>query len=195
MSIHLPRDAKILIIGDSYVEGVGSKSGGWAKAFSNSHPAYQICIDGKGGRTSIDVKHGIQKWQSFEPDAVIVEVGLNDSRYRPSKQANEVSPEEFEANLEEIFQTSRDIGADIVAFIGLSYIDERHTNPYKDDKYYSNSYVTRYNSIIEATALRHGCLFIQAPDLVELGALSDGLHPTEEGHSRIQSAVSKIVRG
>ena len=183
---------RILIIGDSFVEGVGDDvSGGWS-ARLNQFGSYNVTSLGIGGDNTRDVllripssdRHKQHKW-----DLILVEVGLNDSRWRPSKSSNEVPINEFRENLKKIAKQLSFVGHTIV-FLGLTRVNEKLAAPYKEDKYYINKEINIYDNAIKEISYKIGCEYIPVPHLAPKDELlSDGLHPSPAGHKLILASV------
>ncbi len=82
----LPRRA--LIIGDSFVEGVGAPQGkGWAAWLARKLEPWVCEVAGEGGDNTGDL---IARWPTQSYDTYVVQVGTNDSRFRPSLKGPQV---------------------------------------------------------------------------------------------------------
>lgn len=180
----------LLITGDSFVEGVGGSNGGWAQALAAHLPAGTcITIHGIGGQTSDDLLARIDAELTAQPDQVIIAIGANDSRWRPSINAHEVPLERFRANIATLAARVREAGGQ-VSFVGLASVAEHLTTPFKPDKHYRNEDLRRYDAALRDVAAANHAGYIAAPMLGEIeSALADGLHPSDHGHDLILQRV------
>lgn len=181
---------RVLIIGDSFVEGVGAKRNfGWAQMIKKSRVNWEVLISGIGGDNINKINNRLDVFEGESFDLIILCCGLNDSRYRPSKQSNEVEKNDFLHGLDRFVDFFRlhTTNANFV-IIGLSKVDESLACPYKDDKYYINGNIDLYNSLLLDFAVKIDASFIEVPDLSSIEeSLSDGLHPSDKGHQLIYS--------
>ena len=186
---------KILIVGDSFVEGVGAENKyGWAQQFKDSMRDHDTVVSGMGGD---NIHKILGRLQSFSDnfDLVILEVGINDSRYRQSKKGNEVALDKFANALREFirFFRARNRNAAII-ILGLTRVNERFTNPYKEDKHYLNSHIEKYDAMIGEVCDNEGVDYVPLPKLLtHEGLLADGIHPSAAGHKLIFQRVSEHV--
>ena len=184
---------RILVLGDSFVEGVGSSSGGWAKMLADSRPADDVTVSGVGGDNTVKLLARTAPFDSQRFDCVLIEVGLNDSRYRPSKDGSEVPIAEYADNLSTLARYFQERGA-TVTFVGLTRVDEGVTRPYKEDKHYINTELARYDEVLRKTANACDANYIGVPALAdESGMLFDGVHPSEHGHRILVDVIQPRV--
>lgn len=186
---------KILIIGNSLVEGVGAKPGcGWAYKFRDAYPGHSFLISGIGGDTIHKILNRVDSVSNNAVDIVILETGLNDSRYRPSLGSYEVLPEDFLAGIREFIVRFSGAGAKVL-IMGITAVDESRTNPYKEDKFYTNANVKLFDEIIQEACSAYSAIYISMPRFESSSSLlSDGLHPSEKGHLLIFKAVDSVFR-
>ena len=184
---------KILLIGDSFVEGVGGKnSDGWAQHIKEKLNDYDVVVSGEGGDNTEKI---IERWPKNPFDLVVVQVGTNDSRFRPSKGGHEIKPSQFTKNISKIIKLAKTKNrASSVILVGLLFVDEGLTVPYKEDKVYQNDGITKYDRLILEAAQKFGA------DYVSLNAiptksefLSDGLHPSPEAHIKISNYTLPVI--
>ena len=96
-------DNHILIIGNSFVEGVGADGkNGWAQILSTQYKS-NMTISGVGGDTIKKILARFPKILDKKHQLVILEVGINDSRYRPSLKSREVELTEFLRGLNKFY--------------------------------------------------------------------------------------------
>ena len=180
---------KCLIIGDSFVEGVGgTNTRGWAHKVSKFLNGYSVKLSGAGGDNVDDL---IERWPNEIFNLYIIQVGTNDSRFRPSMSSHEVSESAFRDGLKKIFNLVRSGNIDaIMIFVGLFFADEAKTVPYKEDKIYNNISLKKFDELIESFCASSGASYISLDEINrDLSLLSDGIHPSPEGHSKIANIV------
>ena len=116
------RFVNIVITGDSFVEGVGGSSGGWAQMLADRTKELAVSIFGIGGQTSQDLMKRIAGEIGSETAVVIISIGVNDSRIRPSLRRNEVPIDQFEDNVEKAICAVLEHGASCLV-VGLKTVD------------------------------------------------------------------------
>lgn len=184
---------RILIIGDSFVEGVGGTDGGWAQDFARGAADSEVVTSGIGGDNTEDLLSRYRAHLSFEPQLTVVQIGLNDSRYRPSRNGNEISPEQFRSNLISLVRAFRDVPS-MVMLVGLTTVDESLADPYKEDKHYKNAQIAKFDEIVRQVAADLEAHYVAGPDLAGGDdLLSDGLHPNDNGHAIILHEVLAAI--
>lgn len=187
MAIH--SHSRVLITGDSFVEGVGGSDGGWAQRLARTSSDMTVEIRGYGGHTSDDLLQRVADELAYKPTLVIVGIGINDARWRPSLAGHDVPLARFASNIAAIASAVTTIGAESV-FVGLTSVDETLTTPYKPDKFHRNSDSARYDATLKSLAGAHAAGYVCGPDLAAVpDALCDGLHPSDIGHGLILRAV------
>ena len=184
--------ATIFVVGDSLVAGVGSTSGGWAQRLAEVWTDTSI-IGIPGASTSeLLVRLGATSSDYLATArTVIVHIGINDSRLRPSKGASEVSLDEFRRNLIRIVKFFPN--ADKIAFVGLPRVIEELANPYRPDRHYLNCLVSVFDYAIREAAKESDALYIDVPALDAGGMMADGIHPSDEGYLAILYRVLKLL--
>ena len=188
-----PQTDRIVITGDSFVEGVGSSAGGWAQRLAHELATHSVAVHGIGGNTSGDLVARIERELEPNPSVVITGIGINDARWRPSAGSHEVPIEQFAANAEAVIDVVVRRGA-ALWFVGLTSVDEALTDPFKDDKHYHNATIARYDVRLREIAVRRNVGFIEGPDLASVdGGLADGLHPSDVGHTTVLHAVRSAI--
>ena len=183
---------KILVIGNSFVEGVGATDKkGWAFLLKEEAPLHDFILSGVGGDNILKILNRVSNVPNIQFDIVILEVGLNDSRFRPSLQDNEVPLNSFSEKLMEfhLFFKSKNEKCENI-FLGLTHVNEGLTNPYKKDKHYLNDLIEQYDGAVKKVASQIGARYFSVPVLADnLNNLSDGLHPSDTGHALIKEFV------
>ena len=183
----------IVITGDSFVEGVGVSSGGWAQMLADRTKELAVSIFGIGGQTSQDLMKRIAGEIGSETAVVIISIGVNDSRIRPSLRRNEVPIDQFEDNVEKAICAVLEHGASCLV-VGLTTVDEARTSPFKEDKIYQNKSIAAYDEVLRLKSHELNVGYVTVPSIAdEQGALADGLHPSDVGHNRILSVVEPAL--
>jgi lysophospholipase L1-like esterase len=180
---------RILILGDSFVVGVGATQAGWAEQVAGRCRSWaEVTVSGGNGDTSAELLTRAPGLATERFTAVFIQIGLNDSRYRPSKKAQEVPLDTFTANLRELCEIFQQTGS-WVWLIGLGGVDEAGTDPWKEDEHYRNDLVSTYDRALERVASQTGAGFLACPALWRDHLLADGLHPSQAGHDAIAARV------
>ncbi len=189
-----PTKLRLVITGDSFVEGVGGSNGGWAQMLSRRLTDISVEIFGIGGHTTRELKQRSADEIGDDAALVIIGIGINDSRIRPSLGQNEVPLEDFGANVNEIVSNAVRSGAACIV-VGLTTVDELQTTPFKEDKIYKNNSMSEFDAVLRTTALNAGASYVGLPSLAAIpDALADGLHPSNTGHRMILESVEPEVR-
>ncbi len=182
-----------LIVGDSFVKGTGASElqNGWAYLLKERYDQSKFIISGVGGDNIEAVNSRLNDLLKEKYDIVILGVGINDSRYRPSLGGFEVSLDNFKDGLSNFAQRVRSQNRSVKIYIvELTYVNESLTSPYKPDKYYSNENIKKFNQAIIETAKNLGVKVIKAPSLNNRpNLLSDGLHPSDLGHFELYKSI------
>ena len=190
----LKSHSRVLITGDSFIEGVGGSNGGWAQRLVRSTAEITIDVRGIGGHTSDDLVRRVDDELAGKPTLVIVGIGINDARWRPSLAGHDVPISRFARNISAIAAAVTTAGAESV-FIGLTSVDEALTTPYKPDKFHHNVHSARYDATLRSVVGDHGARYVSGPDLAAVpDALADGLHPSDIGHDLILSAIEAELK-
>jgi lysophospholipase L1-like esterase len=184
----------VLIIGDSYVEGVGAKkNNGWAFLLKDKMSKYLFEISGTGGDHTEKI---LSRFPGKEYNIYIIQTGTNDSRFRPSKNEEEIPVQKFKNNLLEIINKIHAINSNAkIMFVGLLFVKEEKTSPYKPDKYYKNVIIRKYDKIIENFANEHKIMYVSLREMLKnKESVYDGLHPSENGHIKISQLVANKLK-
>ena len=178
----------ILIIGNSFVEGVAAKDNfGWAQRLRNKFAHLNVLISGVGGDNILKINNRLDRLPQKKFDFVFLEVGINDSRYRPSINSEEVPIRQFKDGIKYFATHFRESNPSVRIFVlGLTRVDERKTTPYKEDKHYLNSNITKYDRALKEISQEIGLIYLSVPLLNDQDSLlADGIHPSDEGHKEI----------
>lgn len=184
----------ILIIGDSYVEGVGAKKNeGWAFLLRNKMPKHIFEISGIGGDHTEKI---LNRFPEKKYDIYIIQTGTNDSRFRPSRNEEEVPIDKFKNNLLRIINKIYIINNNAkIMLIGLLFVKEEKTSPYKPDKYYKNFIIRKYDNKLIDFAQENNITYVSLGKMLQnKDSVHDGLHPSENGHVMISQIVAKELK-
>ena len=196
--------SKLLIIGDSFVEGVGDTEDGWAYRLKRQlDDKHEINVSGVGGRNVLDVEKELSaRLTKDDIDILIVNIGINDSRTRASKGNKlEVEPADFLNACKRVIQMAHTSKAHTVIFLGTSRVDESIVKDYKPDKSHTNEGAQEIDYILASLANDKDILYIPISHLINPRVLpktlSDGLHPNSNGHMLITKTVYNdiVARG
>ena len=183
---------KILIIGNSFVEGIAAKNNfGWAQRFRKEYAQHFIELSGIGGDNILKILARLSRYSSYDFDSVILEVGINDSRFRPSQSGEEVPLPIFKKGINEFANLFKQSNQNVkIVLIGLTRVNEVLTNPYKEDKYYTNSNIAIYDKALKDVSHELELVYIDMPKLHDkVGLLADGIHPTDKGHNLLYHSI------
>jgi len=182
-----------LVIGDSFVEGVGAPvNKGWAYLLKENLQQDSVDVSGEGGDTTEKI---IRRFPHVPYERYIVQIGTNDSRYRPSLKTSEIPEKKFRDNLSRIIKIINNANQEAkVIFVGLLFVDEIKTIPYKEDKVYKNTLLRQYDKYIAELCESSGFKYVSLESMLgELSFLSDGVHPSEKGHREIFKLVKQSL--
>ncbi len=206
---------RILVFGDSIVWGADDfEKGGWTdrlkvyylkKANPDEADFNEIYNLGNPAKTSSEIlknfegelKRMLMK-EFSKQNIIIIQTGINDSRYINSKKSVQVSTKIFEKNLFKFIKISKRYVKTLI-FVSLYPLDESRCDPvsWNSDHSFKNKYVVEYERVIEQVCKKENILFIdvysefQKTDYKKL--LSDGLHPNAKGHELIFNIVKDFI--
>src|SRR5882672_2742763 len=126
---------RIVAIGDSVIEGKAADPHcGWVDLFSSQLYAeptlVQLINRGRGGCTVSLLRARLyQDCIAHDPDLVVVGVGVNDSRHRPSRSGPETPIGQFRYELEQILSTLKEKTSADILVPGQVPVIDRLVNP------------------------------------------------------------------
>lgn len=190
-------DKTICVFGDSTVQAAYVKAG-WVdllrRHLEEKYPRDFVNVFklGIGGHTSDDI---LQRFESEArvraPSAIIFAFGVNDSGYFKVLTRPIVSAQRFTANVQAIITKAKQFSSDIT-FIGPALGDDSLLKPFPGSsrgKTYDRSRTEVYNRILEKTVTAGGCRFINLLDKLQPADFQDGLHPNDQGHTKIFEVI------
>lgn len=168
-------EGKIIALGDSLTAGLGvdpdlSYPAQLQKRLETEGYRYRVVNAGVSGETSSGTLSRLNWILSQNPDIVILEIGANDG-------LRGIETALVEKNLQEILKTLRERGV-ITIFAGMKMV-----------RNLGDEYTARFNQMYPRLAKANNVIFM--PFFLEGVATvrdlnrADGIHPNEEGYSRI----------
>ena len=200
----------ILIFGSSITWGAWDKEGGWAqrlksfadkKALSTNFNYYTAvyCL-GVSGDTTTDLLERFDTEVNARADEhedllIIIETGINDSQLILAENRHAVSPEEYKKNLAKLVEKSKHYNAKLI-FLGLTPVDERvDPIPWAPESSYRIEFVKKYDEILKSVSRENNIPYIELMSRFSKSnypnLLTDGAHPSTEGHKIIYEEVRK----
>lgn len=207
---------RVLVFGDSIAYGKWDKKGGWVDQLKSYYDnsaidykdrefpsIYNLSISGDETRGVLDrfTDEVYARWHNWKGEgfAFIFAIGTNDSAEEGSLREKRSSSEIYTHQLEELIKQANKFSNKIL-FVGLLPVDETRTKPvYWKDVYWSNNRIRAFDKAMEDVALKNNCVYIPFYDQFEnKKLLSDGLHPTSEGHDiifeKVRPALDELLK-
>lgn len=182
---------RVCVFGASITSGLNDfAEGGWCDLLKRDLIKKGIFIFNLGisGDDSSDLlKRFEPECASRRPDGIILTIGGNDSQFFMDKNEFRIDIKETCNNFEKLIEIAKKHTNNII-IIGLTRIDEERINSVyikRKRKYYKNENTERYDKAISDIAKKHDIKFIPIFDVLDEKDLSDGLHPTSEGHRKL----------
>jgi lysophospholipase L1-like esterase len=196
----MKKPQSICIFGDSVSWGAWDmEKGGWVNRLwflvakrggDNYVEVYNCSISGATTDTILACFESEAKIRSA--DALIFQIGGNDTGYELAPDNYVVSQEKFESNLEEIIRRARNITTNII-FTDLSNCDESKTTPFPSANiYYTNDNIQKYHGIMKEVCRRNDVSFLELRTL-DNDDFDDGLHPNAKGHEKVFNQIRDFL--
>lgn len=202
----------LLILGDSITWGAWDPAGGWVQRLrgfldtkkdemgNQVHTVYNLGIN---GNTSEDLLRRLdfEVQQRFDEDRdvlLIFAIGVNDSQFLLNENNVKMTVEQYEFNLENIFNKAQRYTKNIV-FVGLLPVVDEKVNPVSWNAHiaYQNNRIRSFNEALQIFCKSHAIYYINIWDnwLKEdySSMLEDGIHPNETGHKEIFICVKDYL--
>ena len=204
--------SNILIFGDSIAYGYYDSEGGWVDRlkkellnFSVDNglefdlKIYNLAISGDTTEEvlkRIGVELEARNWEE-QPTKIIFAIGINDSVL--INGLNTTPKDKFENNLQGLIKKAK-TNTDFVAFVGLTPVDESHTNPIPWDAAMKmkNKEILNYDKMIREVCKKETVhyieLFNDREEFLEFTKhLHDGLHPNIKGHEILYDKIRSYL--
>ena len=204
---------RITVFGGGTAHGLWDSQGGWSHRLRTN--LYKRTIDTNGeehwelynlairGDSSQDIKErfkdDLEETMKHEDEAeqiTILHVGGNDAQFIYEEDDVRTSPEDFEANLKEIVEQSKE-KSDTTILMGMIPVDEE-PKPIPDSggRSFTANRMKHYHGIIQEVAEEKEVLLLDLfkqfkgnSDLYQ-----DGLHPNNEGHKVIFQELQEMMQ-
>lgn len=200
-----------ILFGDSIGFGVGDyQNGGWATQLrlfidqdkrSKDNNLINLSISGDTTRNLLSRMEQEAKLRMRDKNPsefrFLIAIGTNDSRVNKDNLDNDISLEEFEANMSKLIGIAKKLSREVV-LIGLVPVNEKLTTPFKENKHYLINRIEKYNQVLAKIAKKNNLKFVdmfddwKTRDLESL--LDDGLHPNTDGHRLMFEAIKPICQ-
>ena len=192
----------IIVFGDSIAWGAyDQEKGGWVERLRLRLAPHDIDVYncGVSGNRTADLLKRLEneaKARSGRENVIImIAIGINDATFIRPLRKNEVSKEDFEKNLTQIYRKALQITKSVIA-MGLIKIDDSKTRPLSWDtgKELRDADAQAYERIAQQVSGQAGIPFIAVRDLLKPSDLYDGLHPNSKGHNKIFKEVEGFLK-
>ena len=200
-----------ILFGDSIGFGVGDfEKGGWATQLrlfidqdkkKKDNNLINLSVSGDTTRDLLarfesETKVRIRPGENRDNYTLLLAIGTNDARIDKANPGRDIPIEEYQSNLEKLITLANPFYAKIVV-IGFPPVDEARTLSFKEQNFYYNENIEKYNQIAGAVTKKNGCLFIDLYPLwkdLDVTSLSyDGLHPNTAGHELLFEQIRAIL--
>jgi acyl-CoA thioesterase-1 len=199
---------RVLIFGDSIIQGFYDEQGGWAARLINYYLAQEIAHKdnvptlfnlGISGDTTTDVLarfdfESAKRIVKGADNALVFAIGTNDTIYR--KDEVDSTPEKYTEQLTELLQIAKTFTNKIL-FVSLFPVIDSLLQPFPwstSGKCYSTERMQLFNTALNTFCDNNNLLLVDVwnsfnthPDLDSL--FFDGIHPNATGHELIARTV------
>ena len=184
----------IAVFGDSIVYGVGAEEhGGWVnkvfKDLQNDDLTHVYNLGVPGDTSELGLKRFEVEITVRNPNKVLIAFGINDSKVRVGQKRNVVSPEAYRENIFKIINISKKFTEDIT-LISPTFVGEALTTA--NGSIFTDQEIGRYVDILRDISETERLLFIDLSRVLDVETdLFDGLHPNEQGYSKIAEKIKR----
>lgn len=206
----------IFVFGTSITYGAWDVEGGWVQRLrkyldqqqlANPDLYYVVYNLGVSGNTSHDIlerfsfeiEQRLKLLDEREDILLLFSVGVNDARFHNKMRTYKVSLETYEKNISEIIQKAKNYTSKII-FIGSKPVDDNKVDPipWSPECSYRSAAVEQYDKTCAEVCSKKNIPFIDVYTPFKkqrnyLKLLSDGVHPTTEGHRFIFELVKDFL--
>ncbi len=197
----------LVAIGDSIIQGKAAHSGlSWIEQACRelARDGYEISLTnrGEGGDNIEKVSTRLNRdCLDLDPDIVVLGVGANDCRYRPSLNSQEIPLKRFSSSLNQVIRRILDESPAQICLSGQVPVVDHLVDPYKLDKHYRRDLQIAYEDEIRKAAFAHSIAYIEYfPVWIQFGEefimshLDDGLHPNNAGHKAMAETAHAVLQ-
>lgn len=193
-----------IFVGDSIVYGIGDyENNGYTSMFKHMiigmdksiSCSNYVHIAAYPGCTSNDIVSRIDAiLDSFTFEGVnnivILSIGVNDTQTIEDKQKVDIRT--YEENIKKIIESVRTHNSDI-QILGLTRIESEGQFYLKSGKFMDNRIIDKYDELLQNTCDNEDVKYIKMSDALEKDDFIDGLHPNNQGHTKIYNNVLKNI--
>ena len=157
----------------------------------------QVYNLGVSGNTTKDILKRFEFESSVRnPTEMIFQIGINDSCYLWTEDKPMVSSDKFESNLKKLIIQAGGFTKNIV-FLGLTLGDDSILKPFPGSlmgESYDLARVKKYDKILKEVVEKNFCRFIPLLDKLNFDDFLDGLHPNQNGHTKMFEEIKKYFK-
>ena len=191
----------ICVFGDSIAWGSHDKSGGgWVNRLqsfflwqSDGHRVYNLGVYNDDSESLSRRLHSEAACR--DAGLIVLAIGVNDASGIGSASARRTPLSIFCRNIDGLTSQARKTASRIV-WAGLTRVDERLTMPipYAPDQYYENSSIAEFDCAIRQLCTKEKLPYIELASVLTTEDLADGIHPNDNGHTKILKRVLPAVQ-
>lgn len=201
---------RVLVFGSSIAQGFWDiEHGGWIarvrkyfdtqqqKTGEDKATLFNLGISGDSSDGVLQrIEHEVMARKNDEGLGIVIAIGLNDSRIKPS--GNYTEPDQYRNNLEEILKIAQKHTNKILC-IGLTPCVDEQTHPVSwNDTVYDNTRIKLFDKTMKDFCDRRELPFVDmlpafSADQAKRNLFSDGLHPNEEGHQFMADVILPYI--
>ncbi len=191
--------SKYCIFGDSITRGAGDpEHNGWAGRFLRERETVsedRVYVLGINGDTSAGLLARIEvEARARKADAIVIMIGINDSRYYGSHDKPENTIDGYRENLAKIVAIARTFTPRIT-MIGSTRVDEAKSMPiaWSPEKFYDNATIASYESVLRDFCASESLPLVEVSDVLTVDDLGDGVHPNAEGYRKLYERIGPRI--
>lgn len=200
-----------ILFSDSLGFGVGDyEYGGWATRLrlyidaqkkDKTHNLINLSVSGNTTRDLLarlipETKTRVRSNETRFDYTLLLAIGTNDARVDKANPARNISEHEYMSNLRSLITSASEYFCRTVV-IGLPPVDEALTTPFREQNYYYNEAISRYEAAAARVAYDTKSDFIAInstwADIDVKAHLADGLHPNTQGHALLFEQIRSCL--